>query len=488
MTTRADGVALGVDVGTQGVRVLAVTRRGEVLSQARVSWSLRRQHGGVHEQDPAHWWSSAETALGGAVSDLTHDQRSRITSVAVTSTSGTLLLVDGRGAPLRPAIMWDDTRAVEEARSLAATDFAERMGMRARPSFPVAKLLWLSTHEPASLREADHICHASDWLLWRLGAGRPVSDPTNTLKTGYDVTRGEWIPLVREMGLVDKLPQVLPAGTAVGHLDELLADRLGMPRHVALVNTMTDANTASLAAGVVRVGDCVSTLGTGLSIKVLTKDRLHDLSSGVYSHSHPLGHWIVSGTSHCGASVIAERFGTAYDVLTEAARDEPAGAALIYPLPQVGEFFPFWSPEAEPFEVGDAGTDAGRFRATLEGVALNERLCFERLRLLGVAEPPEVRIVGGTTASGLFNIIRASALRRPVNAVAHPETAMGAAVTAFASEGSLESTVDEMIRTTSVIEPDEMLAKHYDDLRDALVQQLVSRGYLDPADPLVALA
>ncbi|MFD0533799.1 FGGY family carbohydrate kinase [Actinomadura luteofluorescens] len=107
MTEQNEAVWVGVDLGTQSVRALAVTASGDVAGAGSRALTGRRD-GPRHEQDPEDWW----TAVGAACREALRDVPAQaVQAVAVDATSGTILLTDDGGRPLTPALMYDDTRA-----------------------------------------------------------------------------------------------------------------------------------------------------------------------------------------------------------------------------------------------------------------------------------------------------------------------------------------------------------------------------------------
>lgn len=475
-------IAVGVDVGTQGARVLAVTIDGVVVGESAVGWTLRRGHDGLHQQDPMQWLDAVVNALAGATARL---EPARLLGISVTSTSGTLVLADSAGFPVRPAIMWDDTRAEREALELLPrTETLERnTGLRLRPSFPLAKLAWLLTHEPAAMRSAAHVLHESDWLLWQLGGlDHAVTDPTNALKTGFDPVQREWLPLLSELGIRELLPDVVAAGVPVGTLSAAMAARTGLPEGLSLIGAMTDANTATLAAGLFAPGGWSTTLGTGLSIKGRVDRPIADAASGVYSHVHPFGGWLASGTVHTGGGIVTQRFGSDQVELTRLnieAAAVPPGQTLHYPLAGRGEFFPFWAPHAEEFVVGSPTDRAGGFRAMLEGIAVIERMSFDRMRAAGAPQPSEIVALGGSTKSPLWNLIRASLLEAPIRLRKRADTAYGAAITAAVGSGITPVEVGRhMVHAGTVVHPDVRLVPLYRDVLARYEEEFLRRGYL----------
>ncbi len=115
----APPIVLGIDVGTSGVRTLAATADGEVLAEARAALSDLPAAPPAHEQDANGWWRAVCQTIGAVRESLkTGRSWNRIAGVAVTSTSGSLVLADSQGEPVRPAMLYDDGRAAAVADEL----------------------------------------------------------------------------------------------------------------------------------------------------------------------------------------------------------------------------------------------------------------------------------------------------------------------------------------------------------------------------------
>ena len=178
-------IVLGIDVGTSGVRSLAATADGEVLAEAHISLSDLPTIGAAHEQDARAWWSAVchttqelRKKLGNA------QQWARIAGLAVTSTSGTLVLADSAGEPVRPAMLYDDGRAAAVAEELSRQLPSRQAQVNA--SFSLAKALWVRQQEPSVWERAAYILHPADWLTSKLTGEWGLSDYSNALKLGYD--------------------------------------------------------------------------------------------------------------------------------------------------------------------------------------------------------------------------------------------------------------------------------------------------------------
>ncbi len=210
----AEDLFVGLDVGTQGARALACTATGRVAAEASVPFAhaAASPRPGWHEQDPEDWWDAALACLGTLAAKAADagQPREALGRLAVTSTSGTILLVDDAGRPLRPAIMYSDSRAADEAERINQIGglLTDKRGYRFSASFGLPKILWLAEHEPKAF-QAGRICHPADFLAGRLTGRYAVSDTSSVLKTGYDLLDDRWPAFFGDLGIpLDKFPSV----------------------------------------------------------------------------------------------------------------------------------------------------------------------------------------------------------------------------------------------------------------------------------------
>ena len=399
-------VVVGIDVATADVRAEALDARGRVQGRGQAPLAAPTSpRPGHHEQDARSWGPAAEEALRSAAAGLT------VVAVSVCATSGTIVALDQHGAPIGPALMYDDQRD---------------------------RLPWLADNRPGIGR----VAHASDVVVAHLVGHATPTDWSHALKSGYDPEARAW----RVEGVpAHLLPDVVAPATVVGRAAVGGDVRLGM----------TDGCASQLAAGAAEPGRYVSVLGTTLVLKGATAERLSDPTGVVYSHRHPDGWWLPGGASNTGGGALQD-----FDDLAswdERARQHGPARHVTYPLVGRGERFPFLDPDAEAFVVGEPADEVDRYRAILEGVAFVERLGYERLRALGAPAPSTIVATGRGSASGVWNLIRATVLGVPLVAAPHAGTARGAAI--LAAAGSLHPDLAEataaMAATGEQVEPDE---------------------------------
>ncbi len=418
-------LCLGIDIGTNGARIIAVDAAGAAVARAVQPMAPPRREGDRAEQDPTIWWEAVLAAfatLAGEI-DLT-----RVRRIAVDGTSGTFLLIDDAGRPQGPGIMYNDARGGVAAKRIAAVAPGESGAHGATSA--LARLMTLRDAEPAS--RALRAMHQADWIAGRLAGKFGISDENNALKTGYDPVARAWPAWIESLGIPRSLlPEVRQPGALLGPVAPEIAREIGLdPRAEIRVGT-TDGIAAFLATGAATIGDAVTSLGTTLVVKVLAEKPVFDVASGVYSHR--LGdRWLAGGASNSGGAALLAHFSAErLAALTPLLRPERPTGLHYYPLPAKGERFPIRDPE-KPAEIAERpADDVVFFQALLEGVAEVEALAYRRLAELGAPSPRRVLSVGGGARNEAWTRIRGRALGVPVSMAAETEAAYGTALLAL---------------------------------------------------------
>lgn len=481
-------LVMGIDLGTSGVRALVCDARGEVVASASEKLALAEVPGlppAWHEQDAVHWWAAAQTAIRAAIQQLNARAvpAEAIQALSITSTSGTIVPLDAQNQPLRPALMYNDGRAVEEAETLNALAGAlrSRTGIAFQPAFALCKILWCRQHEPDIFARTARWAHAGDTLIGHLTGDFAVSDFSTALKTGYDFVELRYPDFFAQLDIpLETLPRIVAPGVVVGTVSAAAAALTGLSTSTHVCAGMTDANTALLASGAAVPGDWNSAIGTTIGIKGIAEALIRDEQGRIYCHRHPEGWWLPGAASNAGGELLSEWFGSQDMALLDAQAEArgPAGC-VIYPLPRTGERFPFIAPAAQRFEIGSAGDDIERYRACLEGVALVEKLCFDVFAAAGAPLGERLYITGGASRSAVWSQIRADVLGRTLVRPRQPESAFGAAL--LAASASLYGSVSEagraMVQSDRAFEPNAALHAHYAEKAERLSAACRERGY-----------
>ena len=417
-------LTLGIDLGTSGVRAIAIDSEGAVIDQQLVDLPAPAREGARVQQDPELWWQGVEACLLALFQRL---DPQRIAALAVDGTSGTVLLCTPDGRPLTPALMYNDSRAQAQVEKIRAHAPADSPCLAA--SSGLAKLLWLQENYPVP--QVARLQHQADWIAGRLDGRFDLSDSNNALKSGYDPIYIECPRWLAGLGVAPAcLPQVLTPGQQRATITPATAQRFGLRPDTRVVAGTTDSTAALIATGAHAVGTAVTSLGSTLVIKVISDHPISDTASGVYSQ--PFGErWLVGGASNSGGAVLLQHFSREQLQTLSALLDPDTPTGLdYYPLPAKGERFPINDPELSPRLTPRPADDVVFLQALLEGIARIEQQGYQRLHELGAPYTDKVYTLGGGSSNNAWTKIRQRLLGVPVVVSGQQQAAYGGAVLA----------------------------------------------------------
>src|SRR3990172_2333925 len=212
-----DGTAvIGLDVGTTGVKAIAIDPEGEVVARAERSYPLSTPAPGWSEQDPEDWWQAADAAIAEVSAGR------EVAGIGLSGQMHGLVVLDGADRVLRPAILWNDQRTGAECAAIEQAVGLERLigltGNRALPGFTAPKLLWLRTHEPETYAQVRRICLPKDYVRLRLTGSWAIDVAHASGTLLLDVAGRRWGDAVLEgRDLVPaRLPPVLESPEVSG--------------------------------------------------------------------------------------------------------------------------------------------------------------------------------------------------------------------------------------------------------------------------------
>jgi D-ribulokinase len=415
-------VVLGIDIGTSGVRIAARDQHGGLQAMATATLTGPILDFGRALQDAQLWWVAISEAFKAL--DLAGLQ---VRALAIDGTSGTVLPVDGEGLPLGLASMYNDVAEADDVQRITALAPPETAAHGA--TSPLARLMPMQGH-------ANRILHQADWVLGKFSGRFDVSDENNALKTGYDPVSRTWPAWIADVGVdVLKLPTVVAVGTKVGTILSDVATAFGLPDDVAIVTGTTDGCAGFLASGAKEAGDGATSLGTTLTLKLLSATPVFAPRYGIYSHR--IGdQWLAGGASNSGGAVLKQFF-TAEDIvrLTALMDGQVATGLDYYPLPKTGERFPINDPEMQPRLTPRPLQDHLFLQGIFEGIADIEALGYHRLAELGASPLKSIRSAGGGAANPVWTAIRLQRLGVPAQVSDSEQAAMGTARLAWRGIG-----------------------------------------------------
>jgi sugar (pentulose or hexulose) kinase len=472
---------IGIDVGTQGARVVLLDTEGRLKVSKEEVFTLSSSS--REEQSPVMWWDCCLELLKAMIREAGADTVSKIISIGVTSTSGTVIPLDENNIPVHHAMMYSDKRSEKVSRKCtqAALKFHNKGFTAFNSSTGLAKMVWFVETYPEETRKISKWVHASDYITGKLSGVWGVTDYTNAFKSGFDITGFYWPGyLSDELGLHKEwLPKVVPTGAVIGEIDKNQAVELGLTGTIKITSGLTDGCASQIASGAVNLGDWNTTIGTTLVVKGVTQSEILDPHGRIYTHRHPQGFWMPGGASNTGADWVTQDFSDDFTALNyEAMKLLPTGY-LNYPLRQQGERFPLNAPQALGFKA-EGLTRTQEFTANMEGVAFIERYAYELIEQLSGEKVSRIFTAGGASNSEVWLKIRASVLNKPIYKMKHVSGAVGAAISA--ASNTYFSNLTEAAKALTIIEkevlPEKKLTEEYQGLYLKFVNLLTEKGFL----------
>jgi xylulokinase len=465
---------VGLDVGTTGVKALALSVDGTVLATATRAYELSTPRPGWAEQDPEDWWRAANAALAEVAAGRD------VAGIGLSGQMHGLVVLDGAGRVIRPAILWNDQRTARECAEIEERVGRDRLialtGNRALTGFTAPKLLWLRRHEPDAYARIARVMLPKDYVRLRLTGEWAIdaSDASGTLL--LDVAERRWSGEVLDVLDLpgEWLPPVLESPERAG--ETLPSDTVSLARPVAA--GAGDQPAAALGVGVTRPGALSVVLGTSGVVLAPLPAYAHDAEARVHAFCHAVpGAWQAMGVMLSAAGslqwlhdVVAPD--VPFDRLVNEAEAWAPGAEGLLFLPYLaGERTPHADPDARGAFVGlELRHDRGALvRSVLEGVAFGLRDSLDLLHELGV-DARVARVSGGGARSRAWLRIVASVLGVPLEVTESEEgSAFGAALLGGVAGGAyadVHEAVERCVRVTDTIGPDSSQVDAYAELHE----------------------
>jgi len=494
---------IGFDLGTSGARISVIEKSNASYTESHSDSVLYSSY-----DDPSSWNDAIHTLL----QNIPQSLRSSVRSICVSGTSASCLLVDSvTGEPARGTrakmYNYDISQAAEtetetnqqvdpnistSPKAIAQTQqwidqYAPKNHAARANTSALSKLLHYHASLPISIHNSSSrevLAHQSEYVASTIFLSsnnehqrKYVSDWHNALKLGYDVRSLEYPPwlmhCLESIGIpAYVLPDVVAPGEAIGTVSLDFANLYGFSHETVLVGGTTDSNAAFIAAaaagasgGVPSYGVAVTSLGSTLAIKMLSKTFVEDSNRGVYSHRFPILNanaskdgndktttdrqeelWLVGGASNVGCAVLRqENFSN--EELMDLSKDMDVSTDSLlkyYPLTKMGERFPIADGMKEP--VLDPKPDSRQeyLKGVLQGIALVEVMGFEILGELGASPsfPNVVMTAGGGSKNDAWLQMRERLLKKcsggdnvTVRKADNAEASFGAAILAASRFG-----------------------------------------------------
>lgn len=476
--------AIGVDIGTTGVKAALIDVDGRLLGSATVEHDLHSPHTGWAEEDPAAWIEGAITALRQLVAHPEYDPTG-IAAIGVSGMVPAMVLLDREGRPVRPSIQQNDARAVAEVEELKSRIDQDRLyqltGGYTNQQHIAPRLLWVQRHEPDAWQRTRTILGSYDLVTAWLCDADPATCSLElnwAVESGlFDIRQRIWVPELLAAVELDPayFPPVREPTDRVGAIGRAAAQATGLPSGTPVVAGSADHIASALAAALRDEGDTLIKFGGAGDILYCSGEPITHPSLFIDAHDIP-GKYLLNGCMAASGSLVkwyvAEILGlsTAKSTLMELDREASAieaGSDGVTILPYfLGEKTPIMDPRARGviFGLDLSHTRAHLFRATLEAVIYGFRHHVDVLKSAGL-EPTHFMATNGGVSSPLWRQIAADVLNQPITSFRdHPGSVLGVAFVAGMAEGLFDgwTEIDRFLTDRYVNSPNPEAAARYD--------------------------
>lgn len=393
---------IGLDLGTSGLKAVLIDAHQAIVAEATAPLAVVRPAPGWSEQAPADWLDAADAAMRALAAQA---PLAAVRGIGLSGQMHGATLLDADHQVLRPCILWNDTRAAQEAASLDADPcFRALTGNIVFPGFTAPKLLWVARNEPEIFARVSRVLLPKDYLrLWLTGeAVAEMSDAAGT--SWLDVGKRDWSDdLLAATGMTRaQMPRLVEGSEVSGQIRDELAARWGLPKGVVVAGGGGDNAASAVGVGVVKAGDAFVSLGTSGVLFAASDAYQPDAATAVHTFCHALPDtWHQMGVILAAADALnwfARTVGKPAATLTGAlGRLQAPGRTLFLPY-LGGERTPHNDAQVRgSFLHLDHGTDqAAMTRAVLEGVTHAIRDSFDALSATGTRINRLIAVGGGS--------------------------------------------------------------------------------------------
>lgn len=434
---------LGLDVGTGSLKALLLAQDGTTIAEASSPYPVAAPQPGWAETDAMDWWAAAAIAARAVIGD----RAGNVQAIGLSGQMHGVVLCDAAGVPLRPAILWADTRSSGELNAY----FALNSSLKEQLANPIAagmagpSLLWLRKYQPQVYAAARWVLQPKDWLRFRL-TGKVATEPSDASGTLlYDLVSDQWATAVLEALQLraDWLPAVIASGEVAGYLTIAAAEHLGLPSGLPVIAGAADTAAAILGSGLTQPGLVQLTVGSAAQIVTPRSQPAVDPHgrTHLYRAAVPNQWYTLAAIQNAGVALewVRGLLGMSWvQVYAEAFTVAPGCDGLTFLPYLTGDRTPHLDPYARGAWVGLNlhHTRSHLMRSALEGVAFSLKQGVEAIVATGVGVT-ELRLTGGGTLEREWRQLLADILQVPL----HPLTlsaasARGAALLAGIGVGT----------------------------------------------------
>ncbi|BAS58077.1 xylulokinase [Leptolyngbya boryana NIES-2135] len=465
-------LVIGLDLGTGGVRAIAVDLHGQLMAQTTKSYPLFTPHPGWTEQNPADWVEASLEALSDIAQQLGENCA---IALGLSGQMHGMVPLDAEGHVIRPAILWNDQRTGKAVEAIESTisrqELIQRTGNPAITGFQLPKLVWLRTEEPQAYAQVRQILLPKDYLGYVL-TGVAVTEPSDASGTGcLNLANRQWDSDILNALKMNPawFPPVVESTAIAGRLKPEIAAHVGLPAGLPVIAGGGDNAAAAIGLGISASNLNRGSLSIGTSGVIFAplEHPIPDPEGRVHLFCHADGGYHLLGvTLAAGGSLrwyrdtIAPQIAFA-DLMQLAERSQPGARGVLFLPHLAGERSPHLDPETRGawVNLALAHSQADLIRAVLEGVAFSLREALDIIH--NITPMKQLLATGGGARSSVWLKILADILQTELIAPKAEEgAAYGAAILAMVGVGvysNLEAAFQILPQAENVVQPQKNL-------------------------------
>jgi len=473
-------IALGVDLGTQQLKVLAVdVAQAKVLGSCQAPLCNFTPETGALEQNPLDWWPLLCELTHRLVADLPLDIRA-VCGIGLSGHMHSIVPLDRTGAPVHNCIVWADTRAEKQAKHVGAQATGERWNP-AIAAYSLPKVLWVKESQPEIFARVRRIVFSKDYLRYLMTGTQSTdySDASGSL--AWDFASRQWDKdLLSSVEVsADLFPDVTNATEAGGTLTASAAEMLGLRPGIPVAIGGGDVACAVTGSGISEPNTLLINAGTAAQIILLqAAPRVYEKGQGV-RYQFELGFdaktFVMGALPSAGFSLEWWRNHLGRTV-TYADLDDLAQEHIAFPENPI--FLPFLQGTGTPYLIDKplgsflslSGSTNTKMMtcAVMEGVAYGIRQSAEALFPAQSLHDYQVLITGGVSKSPTMRNILVHVLGQTVSFKDFTDvSAIGAASFGASAGHQIESVPEFLARfpfDSQETHPDPALTSRYEAL------------------------
>ena len=468
---------MGIDTGTQGVRIGISDTRGKLIFEKEQKWETEFPKVGWAEQNPLNWWEAVNGIFEQIAHTLDSEIRQNIKACCVCATSTTAIPVDQEGRPLMNAMMWMDARSRKEMQEINDTGHPvlDYCGKETSFEWMIPKALWIKRHRKDIYDVCYRIVDQLDWMNYQLCGKWSSSICNTTCKWNYVSSMGGYQrDFFEQIGFEDyeeKLTmRVDKIGDPVGTIRPELSEKYGFSREMQIVQGGIDAHMAMFGLDVLKPGKLGVIMGTSF-IHLCLSDEKPDMKGiwGPYDGAVLDNMWLLEGGQISASGLvnwfrhnfhIPEKDGNPYGNLLGIPDEIPIGADGVTVL----DFFqgnrtPYKDAMAKGviFGLNIKHTWKHIYRAVLESVSYGTQNIIRNFEEQGYPVA-SITACGGVTKDRRWLQMISDVTGKPIIVNENIQAGVLGCCVVAASKGrfynDFQSAAEHMVKPKFIVEPD----------------------------------